>query len=117
MDQGIPENRRFAGLAPYCDQQEKSVVTSLIVGAVVPMWDRALVRAIKEAMSDVDDEPATWHFGVVNDEGKVYRRIVVHGAMQLGKLLECLLSDGFYPAHSVADGTVIRRRAQSTSIM
>lgn len=86
------------------------MITSLVAGAVVPLWDRMLVQAMTEALSGLEDQPALWSFGVANDEGEVYRRVVVHGATQHGRFLECLLSHGFYPARSPTEGTVIRRR-------
>lgn len=42
--------------------------------------------------------------GVANDEGEVYRRIVVHGPKQHGAFLECLMSHGFFTARSRARG-------------
>lgn len=85
------------------------MVTSLVAGVVPPLWDRMLVQAMTDALSALKDEPALWSFGIANDEGEVYRRVIVHGAPQHGAFLECLVSHGFYPARSPNEGVIVRR--------
>jgi hypothetical protein len=71
------------------------MVTVLIESTVVPMWDGQFVRALNDAVLGVSEGPPNWEFGVMNDQGETYRKVIVHGAAQHRKLFECLLAHRF----------------------
>ena len=65
------------------------MVTTLVAGAVVPLWDRELVRALVEAVEGLPpDNVTTWQLGVMNDDGEVYRRIVAESSAECVALVE-----------------------------
>ena len=66
------------------------MVTELVAGAAVPLWDRELVRALLEAVEGLPpDNETTWQLRVLNDDGQIYRLIVVEGPMECLDILEC----------------------------
>jgi hypothetical protein len=97
---------------PRSALQDRTMVTSLLVGSAIPAWDRRLVHALNDALLGVLGGAATWHYDVVNDDGEVYRRLVVNGAEQHGRVLACLLEHGFRAAHG-PEGLTIRRPSES----
>jgi len=72
------------------------MVTALVAGAAVPLWDRELVRALGEAVEGLPpDNVTTWQLGVMNDEGQVYRRIVAEGPTEALDIIECFALRNF----------------------
>ena len=65
------------------------MITALIAGASVPAWDRGLVQSINDVtLGLAPDHTTTWSFGVMNDDGEVYRRIVAESSAECVALVE-----------------------------
>jgi len=91
------------------------MVTSLIVGAVVPIWDRALLHALHEAVVDaLMDDPISY-IVVTNDIDGPYRQIVVHGPVEYRKLRDCFGTMGF--AFTFAEGQIAIARPTARSLL
>lgn len=69
--------------------------TSLVAGVAIPLWDRALVQAMKDATLGVWEEPRVHSIVVVNAEGKAYRQVHACGQSEYDALLRCFSSLGF----------------------
>ena len=73
------------------------MVTALIAGIPVPLWDRPLVRALREAVLEApDDDSTSWAFWVMNDQGQFYRRVVAENTWECFKILECFTVQDFH---------------------
>ena len=66
------------------------MVTSLIAGAAVPLWDRSLLTALSEAVFDAISTPKIRHLAVQNDDGQFYREIVADGPHEFMSIAACL---------------------------
>ena len=71
------------------------MVTALVAGAVVPLWDLELSRALSMAAEESPDDVTTWKLGVMNDDGQVYRHIVAQGPTESLNIIECFARRGF----------------------
>jgi hypothetical protein len=72
------------------------MVTALVAGAVVPLWDRDLLRALMAAVERVaPDHVTVWQLGVMNDDGAVYRQIVAEGPTESLNIIECFARQAF----------------------
>ena len=71
------------------------MVTALVAGAVVPLWDHELTRALTQAAEEPSDNVTTWQLGVMNDDGEVYRHIVADGPTESLNIIECFAMRGF----------------------
>ena len=72
------------------------MVTELVAGAAVPLWDRELVRALLKAVEALPpDNETTWQLRVLNDDGEIYRLIVIEGAMECLDIIECFAKRRF----------------------
>ena len=90
------------------------MVTTLVAGAVVPLWDRELVRALVEAVEGLPpDNVTTWQLGVMNDAGQVYRRIVAEGPTESLDIIECFAKRRFRLVEHQRQ-SVMRRPADSS---
>lgn len=69
--------------------------STLVAGAAVPIWDRALVAAATRASGGPDADEPRLRIGVINDQGDVYREIFCSDVTEHGQLLECLALHGF----------------------
>ena len=69
------------------------MITALIADASVPAWDRGLVQSINDVtLGLAPDHTTTWSFGVMNDDGEVYRRIVAESSAECVALVGLLRS-------------------------
>ena len=90
-----PEVSFAAGARPETEQD--AMVTNLIADAVVPVWDRALLHALHDAVAGaVMDEPLSY-IVVMNDSDGPYRQIVVHGPVEYRQLRDCFGALGIAP--------------------
>jgi hypothetical protein len=71
------------------------MVTSLFAGTAVPLWDRALVQAMKDATLGVWEEPRVHNIAVVNANGETYRQVIASGPHEYDALLRCFAGLGF----------------------
>jgi hypothetical protein len=71
------------------------MVTSLIGGAAVPLWDRSLLTSLGEAVFDAIRRPEVRHIAVLNDDGQCYREIVADGSHEFTSIAACLTRRNF----------------------
>jgi hypothetical protein len=71
------------------------MVTNLIAGMPVPIWDRALVSALLDAAEGAERDLPIRRMAVVNDESQIYRRIIADGQKEFMLLLRCFAQRGF----------------------
>lgn len=71
------------------------MVTSLVAGAAVPLWDRALVHAMNDATLGVWEQGGMHRIVVVNAEGQTYRQVIACGSREYEELLRCFMSHSF----------------------
>ena len=71
------------------------MVTNLIAGMPVPIWDRALVSALLDAAEGAERDFPLRRMAVVNDESQIYRRIIADGQEEFMLLLRCFAVRGF----------------------
>ena len=91
------------------------MVTNLIADAVVPIWDRALLHALHDAVAGaVMDEPLSY-IVVMNDSDGPYRQIVVHGPVEYRQLRDRFGALGF--AFTFAEGQVAIARPTTRSVL
>ena len=65
------------------------MITALVPGILVPAWDRELMQSVNDLTFGLaEDHTTTWPFGVMNDDGKIYRRIVAESAAECAILVE-----------------------------
>ena len=88
------------------------MVTALVAGAAVPLWDRELSRALSEAAEELPDNVTTWKLGVMNDEGQVYRHIVAEGPTESLNIIECFALRGFRLVQHDRQPVMCRARRQ-----
>lgn len=72
-----------------------AMVTSLVTGAAVPLWDRALVQAMNDATLGVWEQASIHRIVVVNADGQTYRQVLACGSREYEELLRCFTSRGF----------------------
>jgi hypothetical protein len=71
------------------------MVTSLIAGAAIPVWDRDLVAALWTAAQAAERDVPIRHMAVINDDGAIYRRVIADGQQEFVMLLRCFEARGF----------------------
>ena len=85
------------------------MMTTLVAGAAVPLWDRKLMRALAEAVRGLPPANVTiWQLGVMNDEGQVYRRIVAEGPTESLNIIGCFAKRHFRLAEHQRQSVVYR---------
>lgn len=65
------------------------MVTSLIVGAAIPLWDRELLSALLAAAQDAERDLPVCRMAVMNNDGTVYRRVIADGHKEFVMLPRC----------------------------
>lgn len=91
------------------------MVTNLIADAVVPIWDRALLHALHDAVIDALMDDLISYIVVMNDTDGPYRQIVVHGPVEYRRLRDCFGKLGF--AFTFAEGQVAIARPTARSAL
>lgn len=71
------------------------MISSLIAGTAVPTWDRSLMQTLKDATLGLQEAGPIAYLGVVNDQGEIYRRLVVQGPGERDALLGSFAERGF----------------------
>ena len=71
------------------------MVTNLITGAAVPVWDRKLVASLRAAAQGAERDLPIRRMAVMNSDGVVYRRIIADGQQEFVLLLRCFQAGGF----------------------
>lgn len=73
------------------------MVTALVAGAAVPLWDRKLMHGLSASVVGLTPEDSPqWAISVLNDEGQRYRRVVAEGSKECLAVLECFAEQGFH---------------------
>ena len=91
------------------------MVTNLIADAVVPIWDRALLHALHDAVVDAPMDDPISYIVVMNDSDGPYRQIVVHGPVEYRMLRDCFGALGF--AFTLKEGQVAIARPPARSAL
>ena len=71
------------------------MVTNLIAGMPVPIWDRALVSALLDAAEGAERDLPIRRMAVVNDESQIYRQVIADGQQEFVLLRKCFEGRGF----------------------
>ena len=71
------------------------MVTSLIAGAAIPVWDRALVAALLAAAQDAERDVPIRRTAVTDGDETIYRRVITDGQQEFVRLLRCFEARGF----------------------
>ena len=69
--------------------------STILSGAAIPIWDRALVAAVNAVSCGPGADPARLRIAVVNEQGAVYREIFGRDFTEHAQLLRCLAGHGF----------------------
>jgi hypothetical protein len=91
------------------------MVTSLIADAVVPIWDRALLHALHDAVVDALRGDPIAYIVVMNDSEGPYRQIVAHGPIEYRKLTDRFGALGF--AFTFKEGQIAIARPTVRSML
>ena len=86
------------------------MVTTLVAGAAVPLWDHELSHALSKAAEEPSDNVTTWQLGVMNDDGQVYRHIIAEGPTESLNIIECFALRGFRLVEHHAQPVMCRTR-------
>jgi hypothetical protein len=71
------------------------MITSLIAGTAVPLWDRALLHAMNNAVIGLSPGLPERHMAVANLQGEIHRNVVADGPHEYMALLGCFAHRGF----------------------
>ena len=69
--------------------------STIVAGAAIPLWDRALVAAVNAVSCGPDADPSRLRIALVNEQGTVYRESFSRDVAEHGQLIKCLARHGF----------------------